>query len=105
SGMLGELGYSSRRAATAAEALTVLEAEPEVDMVFSDMVMPGQMDGRALAQAIRASRPDLPVLLTTGFSDAAAAARADGLMVLPKPYRIDALETALRAARSRSEAR
>jgi signal transduction histidine kinase/ActR/RegA family two-component response regulator len=93
--MLAELGYRTVRAATASAALAILKTTPQFDVVFSDLVMPGGMDGMGLAAEIARQRPDLPILLTTGFSEAAAAATADGLRLLSKPYTIDALGAAL----------
>ncbi|MDZ4374486.1 MAG: ATP-binding protein, partial [Phenylobacterium sp.] len=83
--MLQELGYDAQRAATAASALEVLAADPDFDLVFSDMVMPGDMNGLALAHEIARRRPDVPVILTTGYSASAAAATAEGMRVLIKP--------------------
>jgi len=102
SAMLGELGYRVVRAAEATSALAVLDrgAEP-IDLVFSDMVMPGTMDGAALAEAVLQRRPDLPVVLTTGFSEAAEAATRKGLRLLPKPYRIEDLAAELAGAQAR----
>ncbi|MGH6970650.1 MAG: response regulator, partial [Caulobacteraceae bacterium] len=96
--MLGELGYETARAASADEALGALRKEPLFDVVFSDMVMPGEMSGLDLARRIAAERPDLPILLTTGYSAAAAEAAAEGLRLLVKPYRIEALSEQLQAA-------
>lgn len=97
--MLKELGYEPVHAASAAAALRVLE-EQRFDLVFSDMVMPGEMDGIELAREVRQRRPELPVVLTTGFSEAAAAANQDGLRLLVKPYRIEQLAAELQAARN-----
>ncbi len=63
------------------------------------MVMPGRMNGMELAREVSQRRPDLPVVLTTGFSEAAAQAREQGFRLLMKPYRIEALANALEAAR------
>ena len=93
--MVRDLGYTYVRAAQAADALRLLEQGDGFDLVFSDMVMPGDMDGLALAKAIRARDPDLPVVLTTGFSEAAAAATAERFRLLSKPYGIEALATVL----------
>ena len=93
--MVRDLGYTYVRAAEAADALRLLEQGERFDLVFSDMVMPGDMDGLALAKAIRERNPDLPVVLTTGFSEAAAAATAERFRLLAKPYGIDALAAAL----------
>jgi CheY-like chemotaxis protein len=98
--MLRELGYDPTRAAEAAQALAVLESERPFDLVFSDMVMPGDMDGIGLAHEIHRRRPGLPVVLTTGYSEAAAAANQDGLRLLVKPYRIEQLAAELQAARN-----
>jgi len=100
SAMLEELGYRVVRASDAASALAVVERRVEtIDLVFSDMVMPGAMDGAALADAVLQRRPGLPVVLTTGFSEAAEAATRKGLRLLPKPYRIEDLASELAAAR------
>jgi CheY-like chemotaxis protein len=101
SAMLAELGYSVLRAADAAGALAMLDnsAEP-IDLMFSDMVMPGPMDGAALAEAVLQRWPNLPVVLTTGFSEGADAASRMGLRLLPKPYRIEELAAELAAARA-----
>ena len=95
--MLDDLGYSHVRVASAAEALAMLEEDPRFDMVFSDMVMPGGMDGLGLAQEVRRRMPGTPVLLTTGFSEAASAATGEAFRLLPKPYGIDSLSEALAA--------
>jgi signal transduction histidine kinase/CheY-like chemotaxis protein len=93
--MIRDLGYTYVRAAQAADALRLLEQGEAFDLVFSDMVMPGDMDGLTLAKTIRARHPDLPVVLTTGYSEAAATATAERFKLLSKPYGIDALEAAL----------
>jgi len=95
--MLGDLGYSHVRVANAAEALATLDKDPRFDLVFSDMVMPGEMDGLALAQEVRRRMPGTPVLLTTGFSEAASAATGEAFRLLPKPYGIASLSDALAA--------
>jgi signal transduction histidine kinase len=95
--MLGDLGYSHVRVSNAAEALALLETDRAFDLIFSDMVMPGDMDGLGLAQEVRRRMPDTPVLLTTGFSEAASAATGQAFRLLPKPYGIDSLSEALAA--------
>ncbi|KQW82031.1 hypothetical protein ASC65_12060 [Brevundimonas sp. Root1279] len=96
--MLTDLGYDHVRAANAAEALRALETDGRFDMMFSDMVMPGDMDGLALAQEVRRRRPELPVLLTTGFSEAASSATGEDFALLLKPYGIETLALALHDA-------
>jgi CheY-like chemotaxis protein len=64
---LRECGYHVIEAADAAEALELLESQPGlVDLVFSDVQMPGEMDGFGLARWVRSNRPGLPVILTSG---------------------------------------
>ncbi len=63
------------------------------------MVMPGRMGGMDLAREVSRRRPELPIILTTGFSEAAAQAREQGFRLLMKPYRIETLASALEAAR------
>lgn len=95
--MLRELGYEVKRVGDGASALDCLRADPGFQLVFSDMVMPGDIGGLDLARDISRLRPDLPVVLTTGYSAAAAAASKEGRRVLVKPYRIEALAAELDA--------
>jgi len=85
---LEDAGFSVARAATADEALPLL-VEGGVDLLFSDVVMPGSMSGVDLAREAQRRFPTLPIILATGYSEEIA--RATGVQVLPKPYRIDQL--------------
>jgi CheY-like chemotaxis protein len=96
--MLDELGYDSSRVPDAREALTRVQSDDPIDLVLSDMVMPGDMVGLDLARAIRQQPGAPPIILMTGYSDAAAAAMAEGFELLLKPYTLEALGTALRTA-------
>ncbi len=93
--MFEELGWQFRRAPTAGSALDLIEADEPFDLVFSDMVMPGEMDGVSLARRIATLRPGMPILLTTGYSDAAITAAEEGLRLLAKPYRLEDLAAEL----------
>ncbi len=90
---LEELGYSVARFATGEEARAFLVAGGEVDVLFTDMVMPGGVSGISLARAARALRPELPILLTTGYSEEVAG--AEEFALLPKPYKVEELSDAL----------
>jgi PAS domain S-box-containing protein len=92
-GLLEQLGYTVRWVPNAETALREIEAD-DVDLVFSDIIMPGKMDGLKLARAIRERNPTLPVLLTTGYSDSAKHVRAD-FPVLRKPYQLHDLSREL----------
>lgn len=91
--LLEQLGYVVRKVPDAELALREIERS-EVDLVFSDIIMPGKMDGLALARRLREIRPGLPVLLATGYSDAAANVRGD-FPILRKPYEIHQLSQAI----------
>jgi PAS domain S-box-containing protein len=98
---LQDLGYRTIPASDAAWALKMIEGGTPIDLLFTDVVMPGGMDGTALADAARRLRPDLKVLFTSGFTAAAAsAAMADefGFNLLSKPYRKEELGRRVRAA-------
>jgi PAS domain S-box-containing protein len=92
-GLLEQLGYQVRRVADAESALREIETNG-VDFVFSDIVMPGKMDGLSLAHHIRQIRPGLPILLATGYSEVAAGVRGD-FPILRKPYEIHELSEAI----------
>lgn len=97
--MLDQLGYDVTRAATAKAALGALADGRPVDIVFSDIMMPGGMSGVELALEIRKRRSGLPVLLTSGYAEGAAPeANNAGIRILAKPYRIEELSAALHAA-------
>ncbi|MBJ7406109.1 MAG: response regulator [Bradyrhizobium sp.] len=99
--MLGQLGYDVTRAASAAAALGALADGRSVDVVFSDIMMPGGMNGVELAHEIKKRRSDIPILLTSGYAEASVReAESAGIEILPKPYHIDDLAAALSAAKS-----
>jgi signal transduction histidine kinase/ActR/RegA family two-component response regulator len=97
--MILELGYQVTRVASARAALGALANDRRIDLVFSDIMMPGDMDGLHLAREIKKRRPDLPVILTSGHAEPSLAeARTAGLRVLPKPYTLEQLDQSMRAA-------
>ena len=95
---LEQLGYQVRHVDSAWAGLDHLDRERGIDLVFSDILMPGGMNGLELAEAVRRKYPELPVLLTTGYSSSAQDALRRGFEVLQKPYDLAALEHALREA-------
>jgi CheY-like chemotaxis protein len=96
--MMTTLGFVVERVASAREALAKLAAGGrDVDLVFSDVVMPGGMNGVDLARELMRLRPELPVLLTSGYSDAVRELDpGEGLPLIEKPYRLETLQGALR---------
>jgi two-component system NtrC family sensor kinase len=95
--LLEELGYHVLHVQSADAALQLLASGERVDLVFTDIVMPGERDGMALARQVRAEYPDIAVLLTTGYAKAATT-RDAGFPVLRKPYQISTLARAVREA-------
>ncbi|MDG4551687.1 MAG: PAS domain S-box protein [Candidatus Contendobacter sp.] len=86
---LRDLGYPVLEAADTQEAIAILETEPDIQMVFSDIVMPGDLNGYDLAHWMAVHRPAAKCLLTTGRCERAHAASADdppSIPVLAKPY-------------------
>ncbi len=82
-----EEGFEVYAVGTADEALHRLAAGTPVDILFTDVNLPGGMDGAVLAQRARELRPDLPVMYTSGRSSVIGQlAPVDGSMFLPKPY-------------------
>ena len=100
---LEELGYRVCLANNADIALERLAAEDDISLVFSDIVMPGTMNGIALAHRVRASYPHIAVLLTTGYAPRQDQLD-DSLAVLRKPYRLTSLSAALRETLNRARA-
>jgi CheY-like chemotaxis protein len=84
SDMLTELGYAVVQAGSAEDALRLLDSSPAVDLLVTDHLMPG-MTGTELAQVVRSRRPEMPVLLVSGYAESAGIA-AD-LPRLTKPFR------------------
>ncbi|GAC1632345.1 MAG: hypothetical protein NVS9B10_26770 [Nevskia sp.] len=98
---VAELGYRVLEAGNAREALALLHADPDIDLLFTDVVMPGGMSGYELAREASRLRPALPVLYTSGYSSDVMVhdGRLDpGVMLLAKPYKRRELARKLRDA-------
>jgi signal transduction histidine kinase len=97
--MLHELGYRLLKAKDAASALTIIESGAEIDLLFTDVVMPGPLKSPELARRARERLPDLAVLFTSGYTEDAImhGGRLDpGVELLPKPYTREALARKIR---------
>jgi len=96
---LTRLGYNTYEAKDAAEALLFLQQHEDIELLFSDIVMPGDTDGRKLAHVAVKARPDLKVLLTTGMepSNVADTESAEDAPLLQKPYSSEELAWTVRA--------
>ncbi len=102
--LLDQLGYRVFRAQSAAAALQLLQSGEAVDLVFSDIIMPGELDGMALARQVKEEYPDVAVLLTSGYAKAANA-QESGFRILRKPYKLATLARAIRNALDAEPAR
>jgi DNA-binding NtrC family response regulator len=97
---LGEFGYNVIPCTRADEALAIVAGNTPLDMVLTDVVLTGDIDGWHLADRIRAMRPNIKVAFTSGYVQPTTLSvlRARGAFFLPKPWRADALENFLRCA-------
>jgi CheY-like chemotaxis protein len=97
---LGSLGYRVLEADAAAAAIDLLARHPEVDLLFSDLVMPGEMSGIELARRVRELYPAMPIVLTSGYAaELLHGVEEDlGMQVLHKPYTLSILVHAIRDA-------
>jgi signal transduction histidine kinase/CheY-like chemotaxis protein len=87
--VLTDLGYAVREASNAREALSIVESGAPIDLLFTDVVLPGGVSGRQLSDQVAQIRPDLPVLFTTGYTPNAIVhhGRLDtGVSLISKPY-------------------
>ncbi len=95
--LLDQLGYRVFRARSSAAALQLLQSGKAVDLVFSDIIMPGELDGMALARQVKEEYPDIAVLLTSGYAKAVNTREAN-FPILRKPYQLATLARAIRDA-------
>jgi two-component system, NtrC family, sensor kinase len=98
-----DLGYRIKVATSAQAGLDLLQRDGGVDLVFSDILMPGGMNGLELASEVRARFPRIVVLLTTGYSSSIHDAVRQGFQVLQKPYDLAELKRALQNAYKAAE--
>ena len=97
--VLDELGYTAHQAADARTALPLLESDLRVDLLVTDVGLPG-MNGRQLAEIARQHRPGLRILFMTGYAEKAAERQGfleDGMDMVAKPFSIDVLATKIRS--------
>lgn len=100
-GQIQSLGYATLAAVNAAEAMAFIDGPEKIDLLFTDMIMPGSMNGRQLADAALRRRASLKVLFTSGYSNEAIIHHGHldaGVLLLAKPYRKSDLARMIRAA-------
>ena len=96
--LLDELGYASIEAEDGAAGLRILRSGVPIDLLVTDVGMPGGITGRHLADAARSLHPELRVLFITGYTEAAVLsdARLNGVRVLAKPFSLELLAAQIR---------
>ena len=94
---LGDEGFEVLEAETGDAALPILQSDPDITLLLTDIQLPGVLDGRRLAALAREGRPELPVLFMTGRPDPAAEAGASALdRYIAKPYTLNDICAAVR---------
>ncbi|BCA61180.1 histidine kinase [Sphingomonas sp. HMP9] len=97
--VLEELGYAAIEAADGASGLKLLQSDIRVDLLVTDVGLPGGMNGRQMADAARVARPDLKILFITGYAENAVVGNGHldpGMHVMTKPFAMEALATRIR---------
>lgn len=97
--MLSDAGYDVTRSASASEALTLLKTRRDFDLILSDIVMEDGISGLDLAHHVRATWPDMPIVLVTGYSEALTSKDLAELPLVHKPFTEQEILTALVSAR------
>jgi CheY-like chemotaxis protein len=85
--MLEKAGFETIQAGNADEAIAILQARPTIHILFTDIQMPGSMDGLKLARFVRDRWPPIKILATSGRVRVGAQELPVGSVILPKPYR------------------
>ena len=101
--VLEELGYTVLEAADGLSGLGVLQSDVRIDLLVIDVGLPGDMDGRQVADAARVARPWLKVLFITGYAENAVLNHANldhGMRLLTKPFGMDALASRIKSLMS-----
>ncbi|WP_373236462.1 PAS domain-containing protein [Cohaesibacter celericrescens] len=99
--LLEDLGFTTIEAENGVHALDFIHSRPDIDLMFTDIVMPGGLGGTELAKATTKIRPELPIVFTTGFAEAAILHDGEvkaATNLVTKPYRRVDLATKIRAA-------
>ena len=97
--VLEDLGYTAIEAADGAAGLKVLQSDVQIDLLVTDVGLPGGMNGRQVADAARVARPDLTVLFITGYAENAVISHGHldpGMHVLTKPFAMEALASRIK---------
>lgn len=94
--MIVEAGYDVVEAGDADEAIAILNARPDIHVIFTDIQMPGSMDGLKLAHFVRGRWPPIKIIATSGHHKFQDGDLPEGGLFLPKPYSFDRISSILR---------
>lgn len=97
--ILADLGYNAIEAEDGASGLRILERDTRIDLLVTDVGLPGGMNGRQLADAARVRRPELKILFITGYAENAVFGNGllePGMQVIAKPFAMEVLATRIR---------
>ena len=94
--MIADAGFDVIEAGNADEAIVILEARPDIHVVFTDIQMPGSMDGLKLARYVRGRWPPIKIVATSGNSVVRDGDLPEGGVFFPKPYAFDTAASTLR---------
>jgi CheY-like chemotaxis protein len=94
--MIGDACFDVVEARNADEAIEILEACPNIHVIFTDIQMPGSMDGLKLARFVRSRWPPIKIVATSGFVRIGTGDLPEGSRFLPKPYRPEQIVATLR---------
>jgi two-component system, response regulator PdtaR len=94
--VIGDAGFDVVEAGDADEAIMILEARPDIHVVFTDIQMPGSMDGLKLARFVRGRWPPIKIVATSGFVSVRKDDLPEGSRFVPKPYRAEQIVATLR---------
>jgi two-component system, NtrC family, sensor kinase len=103
--VLQDIGYQAVEAKDGHAALALIEQDPTIELVLSDVVMPGGMSGLELGRILRKQRPGLPVVLATGYAQWGSRVVGEDFTLIAKPYHRETLAAAIRGALERENAR
>lgn len=93
--MIRDAGFEALRASNADEAISILESRDDIKIMFTDINMPGSMDGIKLARAVRGRWPPIKIIVTSGFSGSERKLLPEGSQFIPKPYNPGQISDAL----------
>jgi CheY-like chemotaxis protein len=94
--MIGDAGFDVVEAENADKAIAILEAHPNIHVVFTDVEMPGSMDGVKLANFVKGRWPPIKIVATSGFVNVGSDDLPEGSRFLPKPYQPEQIVATLR---------